>query len=200
MIGYVSGELIKVTEESCVIDNNGMGYNILISGKLAQELPPIGDSCRIYTYMSVREDAIKLYGFGTDEELEFFKMLITVGGIGPKVALGILSVMSPYDLKMAIISSDSKTISKCPGIGAKTAQRIILDLKDKVDVEEMLDTTGSEEVRINKSELSEAAKEAVEALTALGYSQTESFKAVKKVQLSEDMDVEAILKAALKNF
>ena len=198
MLGFVSGELIKVWPDMCLIEAGGIGYNILIASSLAEKLPPTGSSCRIYTYMSVREDAIKLYGFESLEELEFFKLLIGVGGIGPKGGQGILSVMSPEELKMAILSSDSKTIAKCPGIGAKTAQRIILDLKDKISIEEVIDVSENPENISAAGDLKALPKDAVSALTALGYSATEALKAVKQVEITPQMQVSDVLKAALK--
>ena len=143
---------------------------------------------------------IALYGFGSKEDLSMFLLLLGVNGVGPKGALGLLSSFSAYDLQMAIISQDAKTIAKAPGIGAKTAQRMILELKDKVSLEETLEQMAEGKTEsINIGELERSKAEAVEALTALGYSPAESMKAVKAVEMTEDMNSEALLKAALKH-
>ena len=159
----------------------------------------------VYTYFQVREDAMTLYGFLHRQDREMFKQLIGVNGIGPKGALGILSVMRPDDLRIAIVSGDAKAISKAPGIGAKTAQRLILDLKDKVDLEEVMMSSfrggkeNSSDAGASAAGMAASAKEAVAALTALGYTGMEASKAVKKVEITENMSVEDILKASLKH-
>ena len=154
--------------------------------------------------MHVREDALQLYGFTTKEEKEMFQLLITVNGIGPKGALGILSIMDVDALRFAILSEDAKSISKAPGIGGKTASKLILELKDKVDFEEAVDTmlTKGENAVAGVSAPAEdvgyRANDAIQALVALGYSSTEAVKAVKKVDLIQDMTTEEILKSSLK--
>lgn len=200
MIGFVRGKIADLTEDQVVVETGGIGYNIKITPNISSFLRGNGEEVKIYTYLSVREDAMNLYGFLTKDDLEFFKLLIGVNGIGPKGAQAILSGISADDLRFAIISGDAKTISKAPGIGAKTAQRIILDLKDKLNLQDAFElrtkhlTSGKEEM----SDMTDARQEAVEALTALGYTSTDALKAVKKVPLEENMDVEEILKAALK--
>ncbi|TCL58467.1 Holliday junction DNA helicase subunit RuvA [Kineothrix alysoides] len=199
MIAYIKGEIADITEDNLVLEANSIGYNIKISSGTAGMLPGIGEEVKIYTYTCVREDAFHLYGFLTKDDLDIFKKLITVNGIGPKGGLAILSVMSADSLRFAIISGDVKEISKAPGIGKKTAERVILDLRDKVSIEDTF---------VNKSmggELSGASSgdtssknEAIEALTALGYSASEALKAVKQIAVTEDMDTEDILKLALK--
>lgn len=152
----------------------------------------------MYTYTYVREDAFLLYGFLTRDDLHVFRQLITVNGVGPKGALGILSVMSAQDLRFAIIAADSKMIAKAPGIGKKTAERVILDLRDKVSVEDMLDES-SERVAVSSGTAESSARnDAVEALVALGYGASEALKAVNRVTEVDETDTEAILKAALK--
>ena len=161
----------------------------------------------VYTYFQVREDAMTLYGFLHRQDREMFKQLLGVNGIGPKGALGILSVMRPDDLRIAIVSGDAKAISRAPGIGAKTAQRLILDLKDKVDLEEVMMASfgGGKEAASDTGTgasvagMAASAKEAVAALTALGYTNMEASRAVKKVEITENMSVEDILKASLKH-
>ena len=165
---------------------------------MVQKLPGIGAQVRIYTYTCVREDAFILYGFLTRDDLWIFKKLITVNGIGPKGALGILSAMTADDLRFAIIAGDSKAIAKAPGIGAKSAERIILDLKDKITFEP--DSLSETDMSVSSSGSidSTAKNEAIEAMSALGYSPAEALKAVKQIEITPDMDAGAILKAALK--
>ena len=140
MIHFIKGQLDTVAEQQIVVENRGIGYEILVPASVIQKLPRIGNEVKIYTYMHVREDAMQLYGFMTKDEREMFQLLITVNGIGPKGALGILSIMDTDALRFAILSDDAKSISKAPGIGAKTASKLILELKDKVDFEEAVDT------------------------------------------------------------
>ncbi len=184
-----------------IVDVNGIGYNILVSANEASLLPPEGSRVKLYTYMAVREDAQKLYGFLTRESLTLFKMLITVNKVGCKTAQDILGALAPDELRLAILSGDEKTISKCPGVGPKMAQRIILDLKDKIDPDTVfthippgtvsMETAGSRG-------LGEAAKEALEALTALGFSASQSGAAIRSLSGTEDMTSEDIIKEALK--
>ena len=198
MYAYIKGEIVDISEDNVVLECHDIGYNIKVPFSVIQQLPGIGSQVRIYTYTCVREDAFILYGFLTKDDLWIFKKIITVNGIGPKGALGILSVMSADDLRFAIIAGDSKAISKAPGIGAKSAERIILDLKDKITLEpdriDQNDTIATSADPVN----SDARNEAIEAMTALGYSPSEALKAVKQITITDDMDAGAILKAALK--
>lgn len=200
MIAYVKGIVADIAEDNVVIDVNGIGYNVKISASTAALMPGIGEEVKMHTYTLVREDAFSLYGFLTRDDLEIFKKCITVNGIGPKGALAILSVMDADTLRFAIMSGDAKAIAKAPGIGSKTAERLILDLKDKVSIEE---TFVSREAALYQGgkgvEESSAVREAIEALVALGYGQTESAKAVKSVPDKEKMDAGELLKKALKN-
>lgn len=197
MFAYMKGIVADVSEDNLILEVNQIGYNIKISSSIAALLPGIGEEVKIYTYTLVREDAFSLYGFLTKDDLDIFKKVITVNGIGPKGGLAILSAMTADDLRLAIISGDAKAISKAPGIGAKTAERLILDLRDKVSIE---DTFVNREIRMQEAPaLSDAKSEAVEALTALGYGAAEALKAVKSVAVADDMDVEVILKMALKH-
>ncbi len=203
MIGFIRGKTAEITDENLVLEAGGIGYNIKITPNIASDLPGIGEDVKVYTYLSVREDAMNLYGFLTKEDLELFKLLIGVNGIGPKVAQGVLSGISASDLRFAILSGDVKAISKAPGIGAKTAQRMILDLKDKLNLQDMFDLrTGrqspGEDSASSPNGMTGVKQEAVEALTALGYSGSEALKAVRKAAVDDTMDVEALLKAALK--
>ncbi len=196
MYAYFRGKIAAKEPDLAVVEVNGVGYNIRISAGTASLLPPVGEETKLYTYTAVREDAISLYGFLTKDDLDMFKLLIGVNGIGPKGGQSILSVMSPDDLRFAIVSGDAKMIAKAPGIGAKTAQRIILDMRDRVSLEDTLHMDGGE-VRIDIS-VPDGAREAVEALTALGYGVTEANRAVREVKGAEQMAVEEILKESLK--
>lgn len=199
MIAFVNGIIDDITEDNVVIDVGGIGYNVKISADTASRLPGLGEPVKLYTYTSVREDAFLLYGFLTRGDLEIFKKLITVNGIGPKGGLSILSVMDADDLRFAIMSGDSKAISKAPGIGAKTAQRVILDLKDKIRIDDTMISREIDSYSENPMAADSAQKqEAVAALVSLGYGQTESLKAVNSIEGIEKMDSGAILKAALK--
>lgn len=192
MYAYIKGEIADITEDNLVLECNNIGYNIRIPLSVAQRLPGIGATVKIYTYTSVREDALNLFGFLSRDDLEIYKKLIAVNGIGPKGALSILSAMSADDLRFAILSGDAKAISKAPGVGTKSAQRIILELKDKVQITPNVPETGS------ALSNTEAQNEAVEALTSLGYTPTEALKAIKQLDVTEDMDSGAILKQALR--
>lgn len=203
MINFVKGELDTVTENSIVVENNGIGFEILVPLSVVSNLPQTGNEVKIYTYTYVREDALQLYGFLTKDELAMFKLLITVNGIGPKGALGILSVMDADALRFAILADDAVSISKAPGVGKKTAGKLILELKDKMDFEEavenVLDKGQAAAGAGDASDGGVAANEAIQALVALGYTSTEAVKAVKKVAVTPGMTVEDILKAGLKN-
>lgn len=200
MIAYLNGRVADISEENLVIEVAHIGYNVRVPASVTALLPPVGEEVRIYTYMSVREDAVALYGFLTKDDLEMYKQLITVSGVGPKAGLAILSALSADELRMAVISQDAKAIVKAQGIGAKTAQRIILELKDKISLEDtvfMKDSVSDAAVIPASGDIGRAKAEAVEALTALGYSSSDALRAVKAVE-QDDMDVEALLKAALK--
>ena len=201
MISYIRGTLAEKNEDSAVVEAHGVGYQIFVPVPVLSELPPLGESVKIYTYFSVREDGMSLFGFLSRQDLAMFKQLIGVNGIGSKSALGILSALRPDVLRMAVASGDAKTISRAPGVGPKTAQRIILDLKDKIRLEDVL-AGGLEESLAVPEEISgvgQAGKEAVEALTALGYSAAEAAGAVKKVKITEEMTAEDVLKGALRH-
>lgn len=196
MFSYIKGTLEEIAEGFLVVDNHGIGYQIQTSAFVLDELPSIGTEVKIYTYLHVKEDSMTLFGFLTKEELLIFQLLLRVNGIGPKGALGILSALSVDELRFAVLAGDAKAISKAPGIGAKSAQRIILELKDKLDITEVLTDSGSVERTEPKEQT--AKNEAVQALVALGYSSSEALSAVTKADVSPDADVEEILKASLK--
>ncbi len=202
MIAYVNGILENLEEGNAVIDVNGFGVNVNISGSTMDRMPGIGEMVKLYTYTNVKEDTFSLFGFLSRDELNLFKMLITVNGIGPKGGLAVLSVLSPDDLRFAIISGDSASIAKAPGVGKKTAERITLELRDKIRVTE--DDLLSPSVAASGDDLTgdaAAAKdEAVAALVALGYNSSDAVKAVRKVIKSSEapLDTEVLLKLALK--
>ncbi len=203
MYAYIKGTLEEITEDNIIVEAGGIGYNVKVSAATAQLLPGLGNEVKIYTYTLVREDTFSLYGFLTRDDLEIFKKLITVNGIGPKGGLAVLSVMSADDLRIAVLSGDAKAIARAPGIGSKTAERVILDLRDKISLEDTLKNIGgtldSSVVSSDGANSDNAMiKEAVEALTALGYSVTDATSAVRKVEMTEGMTVETLLKAALK--
>jgi Holliday junction DNA helicase RuvA len=201
MYAYIKGEIADITEDNLVLECNNIGYNIRIPYSVAQKLPGIGETVKIYTYTSVREDAFNLFGFLSKDDLEVYKLLIAVNGIGPKGALSILSAMSADDLRFAIISGDSKAISKAQGVGSKSAERIILELKDKIkmfDIDDLDDNNGMSGAFDSSDNKNQARNEAIEALTALGYSPTDALKTIKQIEITDDMDSGAILKAALK--
>lgn len=198
MISFVKGPVAEIFEDTVVIECGNIGYEIHVPVSVLQKLPGVGREAKLYTYFQVREDSMCLYGFLNRQDLQIFKQLISVNGIGPKGALGVLSSLSPDDLRRAIVSGDAKAISKAPGVGAKTAQRIILDLKDKIDLKEILLPVFTEEESTG-SIAGGVAGEAIEALTALGYSSVEAGRAVKKVEVTESMTAEDVLKASLKH-
>lgn len=199
MIAYVNGIVEDITEDNAVLDVGGIGYNIKISADTASRLPGIGEPVKLYTYTNVKEDSFQLFGFLSRNDLEIFKKCITVNGIGPKGALAILSVLDADSLRFAIMSGDVKAISKAPGIGTRTAERLILELKDKIQIDDTLISREIASYGENVS-LGDSAqkKEAVEALVALGYGKAEAAKAVNSIEGIESMDAGAVLKAALK--
>lgn len=186
-----------------VIESGGIGWNIHVPLSVLDRLPHVGEQMKVYTSFQVKEDSMTLYGFLSRQDLKMFNQLLGVNGIGPKAALGILSFLTPDDLRMAIIAEDAKAIAKAPGIGPKTAKRVILDLKDKISMDDVLPLQfagGQAEANVAAaaSGVDGAGKEAIEALVALGYSPTEATKAVRQVEIKEGMNAEAVLKASLK--
>lgn len=197
MIAYISGALVSAGENYIVIDNHGMGYRIFVSGKFLEHIPAYGTQIKIYTHMYIREDELTLYGFHSEEELSVFRILIGISGVGPKVAMAILTALTIQELQLAVISEDTKTISKANGVGAKGASRIILELKDKLKMEDMMDAAYEQSIVQDTQDL-KAARDAILALVNLGYSNSEAALAVKKIGDTSQMDIESILKAALK--
>lgn len=198
MYAYFIGRITYMTADSVVLEVNNIGYNIKVSAQTIQNLGHLSGEVKLYTYTYVKEDALGLFGFLTREELELFKMMLTVNGIGPKGALSILSTLSVDTLRFAILSGDAKSIAKAPGVGAKSAERLIIDLKDKINAEDVFTLNSSESNAVIVTQELPAKKEAIEALTALGYSATDALKAVNQITCTEDATVEEILKQALK--
>lgn len=204
MIRYIQGILVGNAIGEIIVDNQGIGYAINVPVSIDEYLPSLGEEVKIFTYFSVREDAMQLYGFINYEDLQMFKLLISVNGVGPKVALGIMGTLSSDEIRYAVMAEDEKTIAKAPGIGAKSAKKVILELKDKIDLEEML-LQGTDAVQDKKTLQSRDSKqqdqsivrEAIEALVVLGYSKTEATKAIKAVELTEGITVEELLKQSL---
>ena len=201
MIAFLKGIIEDITENSLVLDVNGVGYEVLVPGQLLDMLEGIGQKLKVYTYMQVREDAVVLFGFLTRDDLAMFKMLIGVNGVGPKAGLGILSALGTEELRFAVLADDAKRIAKAPGIGAKTAQKIILELKDKLDLAEVFEQklNADRQQDVAASAGSGMIQDAVEALVALGYGSTEALRAVRAVKADTVADSEQLLKEALKH-
>ena len=198
MISYIRGELATISEEKIVIDVNGVGYGIFMPKQSIALLPALGNEVKIHTFLNVKEDAMQLFGFITKDDLDVFKLVIGVNGIGPKGGLNILSQLSADGLRFAVLSNDVKAISASPGIGKKTAEKLILELKDKLRLEDVLEHGNSKE-DISNSIGNGVQSEAVQALVALGYGNTEALKAVRKVTINDTSKVEDVLKQALKH-
>ncbi|MCI8485194.1 MAG: Holliday junction branch migration protein RuvA [Lachnospiraceae bacterium] len=198
MYSYLKGELVEILEDAIVVEVNDIGYHIHIPASMIDYFTGIGQKVKIYTYLHVKEDLMELYGFRTRDDLNIFKLLLGVSGIGPKGALAVLTVMTPDDLRFAVLGEDVKAIAKAPGIGNKTAQRLILELKDKLKLEDAFEKKTAHVAEEQAGSLSGVKSEAVQALTALGYGTSESLKAVNSLELSSDITVEDLLKAALK--
>ena len=198
MIAYLIGKVAAVAEKKVILDVNHVGFALSVSDRDIRSMPPVGEEVKMYTYMSVREDAISLFGFLRKDELELYRMMINVSGIGPKGGLNILSVLSADALRLAVLSDDAKAIAKAPGIGNKTAQKLILELKDKMKLEDVLDDIARDDDREEGSALEAVRSEAAQALSALGYSSSDALFAVRKVKVTEGMTAEEVLKLALR--
>lgn len=205
MIHYIAGKLAAKGEKSIVVDHHGLGLEILMPGRVLDSMPEVGSEVKIYTFFHVKEDGMKLFGFPSVGDKELFQQLITVNGIGPKGGLAIMGMLGSDDIRMAILSDDAKTIAMAPGIGPKTAKKLILELKDKIDMESALQEAldqGEKEASENAgmgAGHSVVVADAVGALTALGYSPTDAMRAVRAVPMTEDMTVEELLKLSLRN-
>lgn len=199
MISYIKGELTEIEKDKVIVEAGGIGYGIFMSPSAVSRLPLTGNEVRIYTYFHVKEDSMQLYGFLTKDDLEVFKLVIGVSGIGPKGGLNILTALTPDDLRYAVFSNDVKAISSAPGIGKKTAEKLILELKDKLRMEDVLENAGNTADAAGSAQSAGTVQnEAVQALAALGYGSTEALKAVRQVAISDETTVEEVLKQALK--
>lgn len=201
MIGYIKGSVEGVLADSMILENNGIGYQIYTSGMVLNSLPDMHQEIKIFTYLHVREDELLLFGFPTTGELDTFKLLISVNGIGPKAALAILTVLSVQELTLAVMAGDTKAITKANGVGAKGANRVIMELKDKLTLDDMFaqdNGAAYAAAAAGESGGSDSVQDTVLALVSLGYSEFEALKAIKQVDGAENMEADALLKAALK--
>jgi len=199
MISYIKGIIADIEENGVVVECNGIGYHIFMPATALAGYIHVGDEMKIHTYLQVKEDDMQLYGFLTKDDLKIYKLLLSVNGIGPKAGLGVLSGLTADEIRFAVLSDDVAAISKAPGIGKKTAQKLILELKDKLNLQDAFEQKLVNQNQLAGDALSEdARKETVQALVALGYSNSDALRAVKQVDDAMDMDTEQLLKAALK--
>lgn len=197
MFAYIKGMLEYKHNDYIVVEANGIGYKIYTSLSTIQNIEPIGKEVKVYTYLYVREDIMSIYGFLTQEELGMFELLLGVSGVGPKAALSVISSMSPSKFGLAVITDDFKSLTKAQGVGNKMAQRIILELKDKIKKMELIGNYSDKDEAVNEEENNSRFSEAISALVVLGYTASEASKAVAAVY-KEDMDIESVIKNALK--
>ena len=204
MLAYIKGTLEMKMTGYIVIDVGGLGYKVYMSDSGIEKLGNIGDTVKVHTYYKVREDDISIFGFNTLEELKMFELLISVSGVGAKTALGMLAVCEPTEFALAVITEDVKTLTQMPGIGAKSAQRIILELKDKIKKEQQIQelTKATEKISGTKTKLEERIEneekidEAIAALQVLGYNKREIEKAFDKL-VKENMTTEELIRKGL---
>ena len=192
MYAFIEGEVCEKLNGSLVLLASGVGWQLSCSNNTLQAAPPLGEKMRCWTYLSVREDAMELFGFATKEEKEMFLQLTSVSGIGPKTALGVLGAMPLRDLNLAILLGDVNALSRAPGIGKKTAQRIALELKDKISQADVSAAAAPPAGSAAPALSSDAVTEAIEALSALGYSSTEARNAIASVRGQTDKPEELI--------
>lgn len=199
MYAYIKGTLAHKHNDYLVVEANGIGFKINTSLSTIESAGSGGNEVKVFTHLHVREDILSLYGFITQEELGMFELLITVSGVGPKAAISLLSAVSPSKFGLAVITDDIKTLTRAQGIGNKMAQRIILELKDKIKKEQLAAVSGSmREQAVSDARGSSKASEAVSALMVLGYTAVEAGRSVLEVY-SDDMDLESIIRNSLKN-
>lgn len=198
MIKYIKGILQYVDLEQVIIEVNGIGYGINVPTSVIDSIGKYGSEVKLHTYMNVKEDDVSLYGFLTKDDLDIFKKIISVSGVGPKGALGILSTLSSDDLRFAVLSDDAKAIAKAPGIGAKTASKIILELKDKITLEDAFETKSKNVQTSTVSKANPEVQDAIEALTALGFSSSDVLKVIRQIDDNDNMSAQDIIKNALK--
>jgi len=196
MYAYIKGSLEEKLKDSIVVETGGIGYKIYVSEQTMDKLGELGEKVKIYTHYHVREDNISLYGFLSNEELKMFELLIQVSGIGAKTAIVMLSNISPSEFAIAVISNDIKTLTKIPGVGSKSAQRIVLELKDKLKTEDAI-SKNTEDLPTDNTIDNEKVEEATQALQILGYNKGEVKKVIEKLKV-KDLSIEDIIKQALK--
>lgn len=204
MIGYVKGIVTHLFTDNCFIDVQGVGYRVFIPNSTRQKLA-VGQPATLFTYLNVREDALTLHGFYTQEEYELFLSLISVSGIGPKVAAGVLSTITPQNFRSAVSTNNAAMLTKLPGVGKKTAERIILELKDKMGISTDFDPAIAGQPAAGTSTAGDTMQEAVQALAALGYNHAEITPVIKKIYEREGkaqsaLSVEQLIRFALKEF
>lgn len=202
MIAYVKGELVQKQIGYVVIDVGGLGYKIFMSEPSIDEIGNIGDTVKVHTYYKVSEDDISLFGFNSQEELRMFELLISVSGIGAKTAIAMLACIEPSQFAIAVISDDIDTLKKIPGVGPKSAQRIVLELKDKMKKEqqitELTNATSEQKSKVKKIIVTDSkVQEAIDALQVLGYTRKDVEKALERINTAE-LTVENIIKQALR--
>ena len=196
MFDYMIGDVVEVGVDYIVLENNGIGYMISTSRASVIDIGDKYEKKKIYTHLNVREDDISIYGFTTEEEIDMFRLLQTVSKIGPRVALGVLSTLTTLDIKLAIVNDDIATLSKSPGVGKKTAERIILELRDKVKIDENVKVQGKLPIELNDN-IDSSEDEVVQALISLGYTQSEVYTAFSRIQDTEKT-TEELIKLTLK--
>lgn len=204
MIGYVKGIVTHLFTDNCFIDVQGVGYRVFIPNSTRQKLA-VGQPATLFTYLNVREDALTLHGFYTQEEYELFLSLISVSGIGPKVAAGVLSTITPQNFRSAVSTNNAAMLTKLPGVGKKTAERIILELKDKMGISTDFDPAIAGQPAAGTSPEGDILQEAVQALAALGYNHAEITPVIKKIYEREGkaqsvLSLEQLIRFALKEF
>ena len=208
MIAFIEGTIVKKTVSTVVVATaSGLGYELFVPVTDIEQMPASGSKVLLHTYLQVKEDGVALFGFLTEEALQIFKLLITVNGIGPKGAIGILSGISLDDLRFAVLAEDSKTISKIPGIGPKTAAKLVLELKDKFKLEDAIEAklihgeqqNSGKNSGVDTNKAAAMRDEAAQALVALGYSMTGAVKVLREAEITDTTTVEDLLKYGLKN-
>lgn len=192
MISFVKGELSEITDNSIIVECNGIGYGINFPSGCISLLPPVGSQVKIFTYMAVREDDISLYGFTSSDDLYLFRQLIKVNGVGAKVGMSIIGAMPAEDIRFAILSGDHKAFSKVSGVGPKTAQKIVLELKDKIEINSV-----SDGAVIKNNSINATIEDAVLALEELGFSKSDAIKAINNIENAKSYDSGKLVKMAL---
>lgn len=198
MLAYIKGILEEVNEDTIVLECQGIGYAVYISQIDRNQLPAVGQSVKLHVHMSIREDDVSLFGFLRKDALQMFRMLISVSGIGPKAGLALLSVLTVSELQMAIVSGDVKSLTKASGVGTKGAQRVLVELKDKLSIEDLLTVSDGAEQNAEQAGREDVVSSVAMALVSLGYSQSEAMVAVRQAAFGEQMSEDELLKAALR--